>query len=339
VRIAILGAGGVGGYYGGLLARGGHDVALVARGAHLAALREEGLRVESVHGDFTVRSILATDDSGEIGPVDLVLVAVKSYDLDTAAEAARPLVGPDTVVLPLLNGLDAAQRLAAVLGDGPVLAGLTHISSSLAAAGQIRQISSVQRITLGERDGKVTPRAQRVGEALSSSGIEVVISDQIDVALWDKFLFIASISGVCCLARQPIGIVLGTPETRRLYVQALREIEAIRHCGKDPGSERGISARDTTFHAGRSRGGQTHRTGSSEWCGGAAWPFDGGGHVSAQRGLRSTEAGRRVENPESKSQGTDQKRKRRTRPERLPSGDQAAQAWIVSSSLSMPSRL
>jgi 2-dehydropantoate 2-reductase len=238
VRIAILGAGGVGGYYGGLLARGGHDVALVARGAHLAALREEGLRVESVHGDFTVRSILATDDSGEIGPVDLVLVAVKSYDLDTAAEAARPLVGPDTVVLPLLNGLDAAQRLAAVLGDGPVLAGLTHISSSLAAAGQIRQISSVQRITLGERDGKVTPRAQRVGEALSSSGIEVVISDQIDVALWDKFLFIASISGVCCLARQPIGIVLGTPETRRLYVQALREIEAIaraRHVPLAPG--------------------------------------------------------------------------------------------------------
>jgi 2-dehydropantoate 2-reductase len=237
VRFAILGAGGVGGYYGGLLARGGHDVAFVARGAHLAALREEGLRVESVHGDFVVRPILATDDPGEIGPVDLVLVTVKSYDLDAAAQAARPLVGRGTIILPLLNGLDAAQRLAAVLGDGPVLAGLTHISSSLAAPGLIRQISSVRRITLGERDGKATARARRIGEALASSGIEVVISDQIDVALWGKFLFIASISGVCCLARQPMGVVLGTPETRQLYVQALREVEAVaraRHVDLPP---------------------------------------------------------------------------------------------------------
>ncbi len=229
MRIAILGVGGVGGYYGGLLACAGQDVALIARGAHLAALRELGLRVESVHGNFQVRPILATDEPAEIGPVDLVLVSVKSYDLDAAAEAARPLLGPGTAVLPLLNGLDAAERLAAALGDEPVLAGLTHISSSLTAPGLIRQISSVRRITLGERDGRVTPRARRVGEALASSGIEVVVSDQIDLALWDKFLFIASISGVCCLARQPMGVVLDTPETRQLYVRALREVEAVAH--------------------------------------------------------------------------------------------------------------
>lgn len=238
MRIAILGAGGVGGYYGGLLARSGHDVAFVARGAHLTALQEQGLRVESVHGDFKVRPVQATDKPGEIGPVDLVLVAVKNYDLDTAAEAVRPLVSPDTAVLPLLNGLDAAERLAAVVGDGPMLAGLTHISSSVAAPGLIRQISRVRRITLGERDGAVTARVRRIGEALALSGIEVIVSDQIDVALWDKFLFIASISGLCCLARQPMGTVLGTAETRQLYIDALREVEAVaraRHVALAPG--------------------------------------------------------------------------------------------------------
>jgi 2-dehydropantoate 2-reductase len=238
MRIAILGAGGIGGYYGGLLARSGHEVAFIARGAHLAALRAEGLRVESVHGDFAVRPTLATDDPAEVGPVDLVLVTVKNYDLDAAAEVARPLLRPGTAVLPLLNGLDATQRLAAVLGDGPVLAGLTHISSSLAAPGLVRQISSVRRITFGERDGAVTPRTQWVHEALASSGAEVILSQKIVVALWDKFLFIASISGVCCLARQPMGIVLGVPETRQLYVQALREVEAVaraQHIGLPPG--------------------------------------------------------------------------------------------------------
>jgi 2-dehydropantoate 2-reductase len=227
MRIAILGAGGIGSYYGGLLARSGQDVTFIARGAHLAALQEQGLRVESVHGDFHLHPVRATAHPADVGPVDLVLVTVKSYDLEAAAEAARPLVGPDTAVLPLLNGLDAAQRLAAVLGEGPPLAGLTHISSSLAAPGLVRQISGVRRITFGERDGAITPRARRIREALASSGAEVVLTDQIDVALWDKFLFIASISGVCCLARQPMGVVLGTPETRQLYRQALLEVQAV----------------------------------------------------------------------------------------------------------------
>lgn len=227
MNIAILGAGGVGGYYGGLLAQSGHDVAFIARGAHLAALQQHGLRVDSVHGDLRVHPVRATDDPAEVGPVDLVLVAVKSYDLEAAAKAARPLVGPETAVLPLLNGLDAAQRTAAVLGEGPVLAGLTHISSSLAAPGLVRQVSQVRRITFGERDGTMTQRARRIGEALASSGAEVLLSDQIEVALWEKFLFIASISGVCCLARQPMGPVLDTPETRQLYAAALREVEAV----------------------------------------------------------------------------------------------------------------
>ncbi len=227
MKVAILGAGGVGGYYGGLLARSGNDVTFIARGAHLAAIREHGLRVESVHGDFEVRPAQATDDPATVGPVDLVLVTVKSYDLEAAAAAAQPLVGPGTAVLPLLNGLDAAERLAAVLGDDPILAGLTHISASIAAPGVIRQVSPLRRITFGERSGAITPRVERIRDVLEACGIEVVITSAVEVALWEKFVFIASIGGVCALTRLPIGPVLATPETRQLYLDALREVEAV----------------------------------------------------------------------------------------------------------------
>jgi 2-dehydropantoate 2-reductase len=230
MKVAVLGAGGVGGYYGGLLARSGQDVTFIARGEHLAAIREHGLRVESIHGDFEVRPARATDDPAQVGSVDLVLVAVKSYDLVAAAEAAWPLVGPETVVLPLLNGLDAAERLAAVLGDEHVLAGLTHISSSVAAPGVIRQISPVRRITFGERAAtlaRITPRAERLRAALAASDAQVVLTPAIDVALWEKFVFIASISGVCCIARQPIGPVLSTPEARQLCANALEEVATV----------------------------------------------------------------------------------------------------------------
>jgi 2-dehydropantoate 2-reductase len=226
-KIAILGAGGVGGYYGGLLARSGNDVTFVARGAHLAAIQRDGLRVESVHGDFEVRPALATDAPAEAGPVDLVLVTVKSYDLEPAAELARPLIGPETIAMSLLNGLDAAERLAAVWGAEHILPGLTHISSSVVAPGCVRQVSPLRRITFGENNGALTPRAERIRDLLAASDIEAVLTRTIDVELWGKFLFIASIAGVCCLARQPVGPVLETSETRQLYVGALQEIEAV----------------------------------------------------------------------------------------------------------------
>ena len=227
MKVAILGAGAVGGYYGALLARSDQEVTFIARGAHLAVIRDRGLRVESVHGNFEVYPVLASDDPAQVGPVDLVLVTVKSYNLEGAAEAGRPLVGPETVALPLLNGLDAADRLAAAWGGEHVLAGLTHISASVPAPGVIRQVSAVRRITLGERDGAITPRAARIRSILAASGAEAVLTTAIDVALWEKFLFIASISGVCCLARQPMGTVLATPKTRQLYVEALREVEVV----------------------------------------------------------------------------------------------------------------
>jgi 2-dehydropantoate 2-reductase len=227
MRIAILGSGGVGGYYGALLAASGNDVTFIARGDHLAALQERGLQVHSVHGDISLKPVQATDDASRVGPVDLVLVAVKTYDLEPAAKAGAHLIGSGTAVLPLLNGLDAAERLAAAWGDERVLGGMTHISSGLVAPGVVRQVSPLRRITLGERDGTTSARAEAVRDVLAAAGAEVTLTGQIHVALWDKFLFIASVGGLCCLARQPMGVVLGTKQTRQLYAEALGEIETL----------------------------------------------------------------------------------------------------------------
>jgi 2-dehydropantoate 2-reductase len=227
MRIAILGAGGVGGYYGALLAQSGHDVTFVARGDHLQAIQHHGLRVDSVHGAMLIQPARATDDPTAIGEVDLVLVAVKAYDLDTAAKKAHPLVGRETVVLPLLNRLDAADRLAEALGRSHVLVGLTHTSSSIASPGVIHQVSPIRRITLGEMDGRITPRAKCVADVLAQAGVDAVLSPSIQIPLWEKFVFIAAISGVCCLARRPMGPVLSAPETRQLYIDALSEVEAV----------------------------------------------------------------------------------------------------------------
>lgn len=227
MKIAVVGSGGVGGYYGAMLARSGHAVTFVARGRHLQAIQARGLRIESLHGDFEVRPAQATHDPERIGEVELVLFAVKTYDLEAAAAIAYPLFGPKTAALPLLNGLDAAERLSAVLGAERVLAGLTHISTRIAEPGVIRQVSTVRRITFGEQDGQITPRAEHIRDALLSSGIEVILTPAVHTALWEKFIFIASISGVCCLARQPMGPILDTPESRQLFVDALREVEAV----------------------------------------------------------------------------------------------------------------
>ena len=227
MRIAIVGAGGIGGYYGGLLARAGNEVALIARGAHLEAIRTAGLQVESVHGDFTVRPALATSDPAEVGPVDLILFTVKTYDLEEAGRAAAPLLGPDTVVLPLENGLEAPGMLGQLLGAERVLPGVTYVSASIAAPGRIRQVSELRRIVFGEADGGSTPRAERIREVLAASGIEVVLTGDIQAALWTKFIFMATAAGVCAAARLPLSAALACPETRALFQQALQEAAAV----------------------------------------------------------------------------------------------------------------
>jgi 2-dehydropantoate 2-reductase len=227
MKIAVMGSGGVGGYYGGLLVRAGQDVTLIARGAHLAALREKGLQVKSVHDDFIIAPVQATDVPAEVGPVDLVMVCVKTPETEQAAEAIKPMVGTNTVVMSLQNGVDAAERIGVIVGMERMVGGATWISSAIEAPGVIRQISQFRRIVLGELAGGVTERVRAIADVLASTGATVEVTDNMMKVLWTKFVFIASISGIGSLTRLELGEYRAVPETRGLLVSLMREVEAI----------------------------------------------------------------------------------------------------------------
>ena len=227
MRIAIVGSGGAGGYYGALLARCGHEVTFIARGAHLEAIRARGLRIRSVHGDFEVAPARATADPAEIGAVDLTILAVKTYDIDVAAQMMRPLVSSQTAILPLQNGVESAAHLSRYFGKEAVLGGATWIVSSIAEPGVIRQESQFRRIVLGELDGRQTQRAKDICQALAEAGITAEVSDNIDKVLWAKLLFIASFSGITSVTRAPAGPVRTCAESRLLLERAMREVEAV----------------------------------------------------------------------------------------------------------------
>ncbi len=227
MKIAIFGSGGVGGYFGGLLARAGRDVTFIARGAHLRAIRERGLQVRSVHGDFTVAPAQATDDPASLGPVDYVVVGLKHYHLAGAASQLKPLVGAETTVVPLLNGVDAHEILGNDLGEAHLVGGLCSIISMVESPGVIRQVSQLRRVVVGELDGSKSARVERLIQAWVECGAQAEHSDDILADIWTKFLFIASLSGVNALARATIGEMRSCPPTRELYVAAMREVEAI----------------------------------------------------------------------------------------------------------------
>jgi 2-dehydropantoate 2-reductase len=227
MKILIAGSGGVGGYYGGLLAQSGNDVTFLARGEHLRAIRERGLQVKSVHGDFTVFPAQATDTPAEVGPVELILFCTKTYDTEHVAEALRPCVGADTAIISLQNGVDAAERIGAILGMEHVLGGATWISSAVEAPGVIRQFSQFRRIVFGELDGSITPRAQAIYQTLSATGATVELSENILSVLWTKFVFIAAVSGISSLTRLEMGEFRHVPETRALMTALMREVEAL----------------------------------------------------------------------------------------------------------------
>jgi 2-dehydropantoate 2-reductase len=226
MRIAVMGSGGIGGYFGGLLARAGEDVTFIARGAHLEAIQRNGLQVKSVAGDFHVRP-KAAHDPATVGRVDLILFCVKAYDTETAGRQIRPIVGPDTTVLCLLNGVDNEERLAAILGEKHVLAGVVHILSTISAPGVISQTAGPRRIKLGEMDGRVTPRVQRIFEVFQAAGIVAEISPHILVDLWEKFLLICAQGGVTALAALSIGEILACPETAAFYRGVMEEVAAV----------------------------------------------------------------------------------------------------------------
>lgn len=231
MRIAIFGSGGVGGYFGGRLAQAGEEVIFIARGAHLQAIREHGLKVESIQGDFSIQPAQAYADTEmkKVGVVDVVLVAVKTWQVGAAAEAMRPLVEERTIIIPLENGIEAPDQLAAVLGAQHILGGVCQISSYLAAPGVIRHVSIEPSIAFGELDGRANTRSEALHQAFLRAGVRAEQSADIRAAMWYKFLFIAPISGLGALTRSPLGEYRSLPETRGLLEAAMYEIVAVAH--------------------------------------------------------------------------------------------------------------
>lgn len=227
MKIAVIGAGGVGGPFGAALARKGNDVTFVARGAHLAAMLKDGLKVEGVRGNTHLQPTKATDDPASIGPVDAVLLTVKLWDVESSAEQIRPLIGPQTVVVPLQNGIDAAERVAGVLGKEHVMGGVAQISATIDKPGHIRQMADFMRIQFGELDGGTSERGRRLLDACEGAGFDVELTPDIRRALWEKFVFLCGMSGITALTRQPIGPIREHAETRGLLEQIMREVTAV----------------------------------------------------------------------------------------------------------------
>lgn len=227
LRIAMFGAGGAGGYFGARLVRAGERVAFIARGEHLRAIRNDGLQVDSADGDFSVRPERVSDDPAEVGTVDVVFVGVKAWQVPEAARAMAPLIGPQTFVVPLQNGVEAPDQLAEQLGARHVVGGLAKVLSFIAGPGRIRHLGGPASIAFGELDRRPSERTERLREILLRSGIDASIPPDIRVALWEKFLFIVPVGAVGAVTRAPVGTVRTVPETRRMLEEAMREIRAV----------------------------------------------------------------------------------------------------------------
>jgi 2-dehydropantoate 2-reductase len=227
MRIAVIGTGGIGGPYGASLAKAGADVTFVARGAHLAAMRENGLRIEGDRGETNIRPVQATDEIASIGTVDVVLSCVKLWDLEHVAEQIRPIIGSQTAVIPLQNGVDAAERLIGVLGREPVMGGMAFVTGTIAAPGVIRQTGAYQQMTFGELDGRISERGQRLRDLCNAAGFEGVLSPDIMVPVWEKFILLVPLSGLNALTRLPLGRWRDDPDLFALYEAALRETVAV----------------------------------------------------------------------------------------------------------------
>lgn len=227
MKIAVMGTGGVGGYFGARLAAKDVDVTFIARGAHLQAIRASGLRVESPNGNVHIHPAQATDTPGDVGPVDYVLFTTKLWDTTSAAKAIRPMIGADTAVISLQNGVSARHSLGEILGRGHVMGGLALISSFIAAPGVIRHAGKMARVVFGEFDGTHTPRARALLEAFHEAGVDADLADNIERAIWQKFIFLVGLSGVTAVTRQSIGPLREDADTRALLAQVMAETAAV----------------------------------------------------------------------------------------------------------------
>lgn len=228
MRFVIYGTGGVGGYFGGRLAEAGEDVAFIARGAHLRAMRDHGLRVASINGDFFVASPEVSDDPAALEHADCVVLAVKTWQIEDALAAMRPLVGADTVILPLENGVEAVDRISAAYGAEHALGGLCQILAWRQAPGEIVHGGVDPLIRLGELDNQRSARLENIVAALErANGITVDVPADIQAAIWNKFLFICAMSGIGSITRMPIGVTRSDPACRQMIVAILEEIERV----------------------------------------------------------------------------------------------------------------
>jgi 2-dehydropantoate 2-reductase len=227
MRIAVIGTGGIGGPYGASFAKAGADVIFVARGAHLEAIRENGLRIEGDRGETQIRPAQATDDIAGIGTVDFALFCVKLWDVESVGRQLRAILGQETAVVPLQNGVDAAERLIPILGHEPVMGGIAFVTGTIAAPGIIRQTGTYQSMIFGELDGRLSERGKRLRDLCEMAGFEGVLSPEIRVPLWEKFTLIVPAAGLNALTRVPLGVWREEPDLVALYEAALRETVAV----------------------------------------------------------------------------------------------------------------
>ena len=227
MKIAAMAAGAVGAYFGGRMAAAGHDVAFIARRAHLEALRANGLKIESVLGDLHLPRVNATPDPREVGPVDVVLFAVKLWDTETAAELAKPLVGPDTRVITLQNGVDSYERVSAILGKEVTVPGTAYLAAVLGGPGVMLHTSKFAILRCGRMDGKPDAKLDAFVAAAKATGIDIQPQEDMNRERWQKFIFLSSMAGMNCMTREPIGKVLADPDTRAFYRRLMEECLAV----------------------------------------------------------------------------------------------------------------
>jgi len=227
MRVAVMGSGGLGGYFGGLLAKGGTDVSFLARGAHLKAIRRDGLRIAGGPDPLHLKNVRATDDPAEIGPVDLVMVCVKLWDTEAALEQLRPLVGPDTALVSFQNGVLKDSYLRAAYDESQLIGGVAYVATTVSEPGVVSRTGPLQRLIVGEFDGRPSARVEAFHAAALAGGIDAEVSDDIRRAIWEKFVFLVGLSATTTTMRVPIGPIRENAQSRALLLDLMREAVAV----------------------------------------------------------------------------------------------------------------
>ena len=228
MKIAMMGSGGVGGFFGGRLAKAGHDVRFIARGSHLAALRAQGLTIENEpQGNIHIPKVNATEDPASIGTADLVILSVKLWDTEAAAQQVKPIVGPDTAVLSLQNGVTKDAIMRRVFGDKAVMGGVCYVATHISRPGTIRQTGTMQRIVVGEYGGRKSKRAEELHAALASSGVTAELSDDVRRSIWEKYVFLVGLSATTTTMRRTLGPIRSNAQTRTFLHDVIREVVAV----------------------------------------------------------------------------------------------------------------